>query len=209
MDAKKRTRITSIKVRRGVWSFAWEERRDEAGEWDKHTLVCGDEPRMDLLESMQAMARHVAEICELGQEAEKAVFVEGVKMAYKPGNSYLVLLAQKVLLASQTFLPLRTPPWPEHDEEGIDFCMSGDLVRDLRRLMAEAWRYIKGERAQQTLQFAAVVADDTNDDTDDDDNGVDTDSADDIDIDIDDVAAADADTDAAPDRRRGGRRKAG
>ena len=164
MDKQKRTRITSIKVRRGVWSFAWEEKREEASGWDKHTLVCGDEPRVELLEGLRAMARYAAEICEMGAEAEKAVFVDGIKMSYTLGNSYLVLLAQKALLACGALWQFRTPVWPEHPENGSDFCMSPDLVHDLRVLMTEAWRYIHGERAQQTLPFAKeCAAEDTND----------------------------------------------
>ena len=39
----------------------------------------------------------------------------------------------------------------EGDDE--DYCISLDLANDLKELEIEAWRYIDGERAQQSLDF--------------------------------------------------------
>lgn len=64
-------RITKIKVKKGVYYFAWEVFQASTSNWDSYTFSCKDQPRPELLERLQTLANHVAEICEFGEWGNK------------------------------------------------------------------------------------------------------------------------------------------
>lgn len=148
-------RITKIKAKEGMWTFAWEMYQEKTRNWDKHTLVCKDMPRVELEKSLQVMANHVTEICEFDQSATKRIAVGGVSISYTDDNRYLVITALKDLTNSKGPLVINTPVRPELPENDCEAanCMSDELVNDLRILEEEAWKYIIGDRAQQSLDF--------------------------------------------------------
>ena len=150
-------RVTKIKVKKGVFYFGWEVFQANTKNWDQHTLSCKDEPRPELLERLQILANHVTEICEFGEWETKKLIVSGVSMSYDgDGNCYLVITAQKTLEYSKAPLIINTPARPEMPESENDdpaFCWSDELCTDIDALEKEAWGYIEGERAQQTLDF--------------------------------------------------------
>ena len=150
-------RITKIKVKKGVYYFAWEVFQASTNNWDQHTLSCKDQPRLELLERLQVMANHVTEICEFGEWETKKLIVSGVSLGYSDkGNCYLVITAQKALEYSKAPLIINTPArpaTPESDAESQEFCWSDELTADIDALEQEAWKYIDGERAQMTLDF--------------------------------------------------------
>lgn len=150
-------RVTKIKVKKGVYYLAWEVFRASTKNWDQHTLSCKDQPRPELLERLQVMANHVTEICEFGEWETKKLIVSGVSLSYgDDGNCYLVITAQKALEYSKAPLIINTPARPaepENDADSPEFCWSDELANDIDALEWEAWKYIDGERAQQTLDF--------------------------------------------------------
>ena len=148
-------RITKVKAKKGEYSFSWEIYQEFTKNWDKHTLVCKDPPREELKKRLQIMANHVTEICEFEEGATKKIAVSGITISYTDGNRYLVITALKDLTYSKSPLVINTPARPELPENECDeeFCMSDELVQDLHYLEEEAWAYINGDRAQQTLDF--------------------------------------------------------
>lgn len=149
-------RVTKVKVKKGIYYFAWEEYQSSTTNWDAHTLTCKDKPRDELLTAMVALVPHVLDICEFDKENAKDFMVSGVTWSYTDDNQYVTLTAQKKLEFSRAPLLLNTPVRPENAGENGDvaFCMSGELMDDLEKLQEEAWRYIMGDRAQQELAFA-------------------------------------------------------
>lgn len=87
----------------------------------------------------------------------KKLLVSGVSLGYSDeGNCYLVITAQKALEYSKAPLIINTPArpeMPESDADSEEFCWSDELCTDVDALEQEAWKYIDGERAQQTLDF--------------------------------------------------------
>mgnify|MGYP000847248248 FL=1 len=148
--------ITKIKVKKGSYFFAWEEYQSSTANWDGHTLTCKDKPRDELLAAMKALAPHVLDICEFVKENIEDFMVSGVTWSYTEDNQYVTLTAQKKLEYSRAPLILNTPVRPEEPgkDDDMTFCMSEELMDDLRKLEADAWRYIMGDRAQQQLDFA-------------------------------------------------------
>lgn len=151
-------RVTKIKVKKGVYYFAWEIYQETTKNWDQHTLSCKDPPREELKERIQVMANHVAEICEFPDYDLKKLIVSGITLSYgDEGNCYLVITAQKHLEYSKAPLIINTPARPAEPENENDdpaFCWSDELARDIGILEEEAWKYINGDRAQQKLDFA-------------------------------------------------------
>lgn len=158
-------RITKIKVKKGEYFFSWEIFQASTKNWDKHTLSCKDKPRPELLERLQTLANHVTEICEFGERETKKLIVSGVSLSYgDDGNCYLVITAQKALEYSKAPLIINTPARPaepENDADSPEFCWSDELANDIDALEREAWKYIDGERAQQTLDFEGGQQDDS------------------------------------------------
>ena len=150
-------RVTKIKVKKGAYHFGWEVFQPNTKNWDQHTLTCKDQPRPEFLERLQTLANHVTEICEFSEWETKKLIVSGVSLSYgDKGNCYLVITAQKALEHSKAPLIINTPArpeMPESDADSQEFCWSDDLAADVHALEQEAWMYIEGERAQQTLGF--------------------------------------------------------
>ena len=42
---------------------------------------------------------------------------------------------------------------PQNEADSEDYCISLDLANDFKALESEAWLYINGKRAQQSLDF--------------------------------------------------------
>lgn len=150
-------RITKIKAKKGIYCFGWEVYRDQTNSWDQYTFSCKDMPRPELLERLQVMANHVTTICEFAEQETKKLIVSGVSLSYnEKGNCYLVITAQKALVYSKAPLIINTPARPaepENESDSYDYCWSDELADDIEILQKEAWKYISGERAQQTLDF--------------------------------------------------------
>ncbi|MBR3622028.1 MAG: hypothetical protein IKN43_01595 [Selenomonadaceae bacterium] len=85
------------------------------------------------------------------------MIASGISFTYaaddKPPNCYLVITAQKELEYSNSPLILNTPARPQEPEYALteEFCWSDELADDIEKLKEEAWRYIKGERAEMSL----------------------------------------------------------
>ena len=103
-----------------------------------------------------AMVAHVIEICEFDERDAKRIIVSGITESHTDDNRYITITAQKSLEYSKAPLIISTPArpeWPQNEADSEDYCISRELGDDLKALESEAWRYIDGERAQQTLDF--------------------------------------------------------
>lgn len=151
----KKKRITKIKVKKGEYFFGWEVYQEATKSWDAYTMKCEDPPREELKERMLAMVAHVIEICELNERVGKKFIISGITESHSDDNRYITITAQKALEHSKAPLIINTPARPElpQNEADEEYCISLELANDLKALEEEAWRYIDGERAQQSLDF--------------------------------------------------------
>ena len=153
---ERKKRITKIKAKKGEYFFAWEIYQKATDSWDAYTMTCKDPPRVELKERMIAMVAHVIDICEFDKRDAKRIKVSGITESYTDDNRYITITAQKELEYSKAPLIINTPArpeWPQNEADSEDYCISRELGDDLKALESEAWRYIDGERAQQTLDF--------------------------------------------------------
>lgn len=152
---ERKKRITKIKAKKGEYFFGWEVYQEATKSWDAYTMTCKDPPRVELKERMIAMAAHVINICEFDKRDEKRIIVSGITESNSDDNRYITITAQKALEHSKAPLIINTPARPElpQNEADEEYCISLELANDLKALEEEAWRYIDGERAQQSLDF--------------------------------------------------------
>ena len=153
---ERKKRITKIKAKKGEYFFGWEIYQESTKSWDAYTMTCKDPPRVELKERMLAMVAHVIDICEFDERDAKRIKVSGITESHTDDNRYITITAQKELEHSKAPLIINTPARPEmlqNEAESENYCISDALADDLKALESEAWRYIDGERAQQTLDF--------------------------------------------------------
>lgn len=126
--------------------------------WDEYSFTCSDEPRPELYEALKALAPHVIEMCELPESYLPRIDVRGVSFSYGGQNEVMgaTIIAQMALDNSHVALNLNTPhkasePYnPEGPADEMQL-LSNECVEALGELCDEVERYIKGDRAQQSL----------------------------------------------------------
>ena len=150
-------RITKVKRKKNELEISWEQLNETTGTYDKYGITSKDIPLPELLKRLQVMSNHVEEICELPQGAAKKIVVAGIAISYSESNIHLVITAYRELSKSKSPMLINTPARPAYPEGDKDdtYCMSDECFRDLLAVANEAMKYIKGERAQQTLHFDA------------------------------------------------------
>lgn len=148
-------RLTKVKAKAGKWTIGWEKMSESTGTYDSYEINSRDMPNDDLPKRLQVMANHVADICELPPGAAKKIVASGVSINYTEDNCYVVITAQKALINSKSPLLINTPARPLYpgEDEDDNYCMSEELYDDLIILEKEALKYVRGERAQQVLDF--------------------------------------------------------
>lgn len=143
--------ITKIKIKGEYYVLGWEVYKSAIKTYEAYIMKTLDPPRQELIESLQSMAEHVAEICELKKDDAKKIKVTGITIVHKHDTRYITITAKKKLATSKSPLIINTPIRSDTGEE--PYCMSEKMLSDLQILEDEAWRYIRGERAQQKLSL--------------------------------------------------------
>ena len=151
-------RIIKVKVKKGEWTIRWQKKNEAAETYDTYEVTSKDPPLEELPKRLQVMANHVTEICDLPESATKNIAVSGITVSYTDKNRYLVITAVRSLSKSKAPMLINTPARPLYPEDDQDetFCMSKECFEDLLAVENEAMKYIRGERAQMSLDFAGA-----------------------------------------------------
>lgn len=152
-------RIIKVKVKKGEWTIRWQKKNEAAETYDTYEVTSKDLPLEDLPKRLQVMANHVTEICDLPEGATKNIVVSGITESYTDENRYLIITAVRALSKSKAPMLINTPARPLYPEGDQDetFCMSKECFEDLLAVENEAMKYIRGERAQMTLDFEGAA----------------------------------------------------
>lgn len=152
---EKAERIIKVKVKKDKWTICWQKKSEATGTYDIYEVTSKDMPLEGLPKRLQVMANHVTEICDLPESATKNIVVSGITEIYTDKNCYLVITAIRTLSKSKAPMLINTPVRPLYPEGDQDeaFCMSKECFEDLLAVETEAMKYVRGERAQQSLDF--------------------------------------------------------
>ena len=151
-------RIIKVKAKKGEWTIRWQKKNEAADTYDTYEVTSKDMPLEELPKRLQVMANHVTEICDLPESATKNIVVSGITESYTDENRYLVITAVRSLSKSKAPMLINTPArplYPENDQDET-FCISKECLQDLLAVENEAMKYIRGERAQMSLDFAGA-----------------------------------------------------
>ena len=150
-------RFQKIKFNKGKVRMEYEVENDK-GDMDEFAFTCGDEPKPEFKEALQALDQDIIEMCELPVEYINRVTVTGVSFSYGGEGEVMgaVIVSQMRLNKSNVPLNLNSPhkasePYGEdaQDEQLLDH----DCVERLETLISEAEDYVKGIRAQKRFSF--------------------------------------------------------
>ena len=114
---------------------------------DRFSLTCGEPARPEFYEALQALAPHVAEICELPETCVDRIIVTGVSFSYKADVVGATISAKMRLEKIDAVVAINTP----HMFEKGPLRFSEECAEVLSLIEGEARRYICGDRAQAQL----------------------------------------------------------
>ena len=131
---------------------------DGPGNFDEYSLTCREKARPEFYETMEALAEHVVDMCELPENYLNRIKVRGVSFSYGGETEVMgaVISASMELKESYQALNLTTPhkasamynPTTPDDEMQL---LTGDCIEALEALQEECMAYIEGDRAQGNL----------------------------------------------------------
>ena len=147
--------ITKAKYDGSKVRIEYQQPRPGGGEPDEFSVACCDKPRREFDDRLQALVADVVTICELAPTDAAALTVRGVSCTYKDDVFGVCITALKALRTSNAPLVLNSPHLPEQAYSGNpgdpNPILPAGVADRVRRLLAEAERYVAGDRAQGSL----------------------------------------------------------
>lgn len=153
MDERIYTKI-KYSAKESKTTLSWRETTKNG--FDEHSLVCCDLPRPELVEALDKLRTHVAEILELPAQYLADASVTSVSLSYSGDDGVMgaTITTLKPLANSNAPFVLNTPhKTAEPISAGGDpsICLSFEAVAAIKVLCAEADLYVNGDRAQGDL----------------------------------------------------------
>jgi len=152
-------RIRKVKVQKGRVTINYQE-SSPAGGWTDCAISSHEQPRPQLPVALGRMADHVIETCELQEGDLDRIQVHGVSIGYHMSNDQdqrsIVITATRKLHQSLAPMVINTPAKKEEvdgKKEDPRTAMTIECNQDMVVVMAEAIRYINGERQQERLDL--------------------------------------------------------
>lgn len=132
------------------------------GEPDEFETKCSDKPAPELIAALAALRSHVGHILELPPAYTEGLVVRGVSLGYGGETEVMgaTITALRTLQTARAPLVLNTPflPSAPYSETGDPGPLLPETCTDaLRKVEAEAFRYVDGHRAQGDLFAAPAV----------------------------------------------------
>ena len=123
------------------------------GKTNEYSMKCVDRARPEFYDLLQALRRHVAQICELPTKPSDIARMEvrGISLSWTNDIMGVVITALKELKRSNSPLVINTPHMPVEpysDDGDPTKCLDRHCVEGVENLISEARRYLEGDRAQ-------------------------------------------------------------
>lgn len=122
---------------------------------DEYDLVCHDNPLPSFLKAIEALAPHVCTLCEFPARDAAKIIPTGITCRGKDDSILALITAKKPVKKGNRVFNIATPILPMHedaDNPAADH-MEPAEAKAIEKVIAEAERYVDGERAQGQIQF--------------------------------------------------------
>lgn len=149
MSRRRIQRFTKIKYDGSKVRLEYELTRPRGGDPDEFVYVCSDRPLPSFPEALQALDVDVCHICEFPSSEAAKLAVRGVSIGYEDDVPGLCITALRSVMTANSPLILNTPYLPERPRtsDPSGYRLPHETVRRLKKVIAEANRYLDGERA--------------------------------------------------------------
>lgn len=150
MSRRRELRFTKIKFDGQRMRLEYQVTRPRGGEPDEFVYVCSDKPLPSFSVALQALDVDVCHICEFPSSERVKMSVRGVSLGWTDDNMGACVTALRALMTSDAPLILNTPylPTKPRVSDPSGFRLPVATVRRLQALIAEANRYLDGERSR-------------------------------------------------------------
>lgn len=152
-------RIKKIKVINETKLRIDYDNKNHVGDIDRFSLISSEPAAPSLYAAINSLSPFVHEMCELSAADKDLVSAFAVSLVYTGEDESLgaVISARKTLKNSNTKLVLNTPLKSEDSSDDKQVLPSG-CVGVIQTVLAEAEKYVTGERAQMDLFTGQEVA---------------------------------------------------
>lgn len=152
-------RIRKVKITKENKVSMVYEKQTRNGGWDEYSLTCSEEARPEFYQSIEKLAPHVIEMCELPKAYLERIKVRGVSFSWSGEKERVMgatISAAMELKDSHPNLNINTPHkaeamYNENTPDDEKQLLSSDCVDVLEYLQTECRAYINGERAQASI----------------------------------------------------------
>ena len=155
-----KTRFSKIKYDGAKVRIEYEVDRENGNDPDEYSLFSADAPATSFHAALRALREDVIAICELPADQADKLSIRGVSLSNTNGIMGACITALKAVTTANAPLVLNTPHLPSAPySDNPEPVLATETVERLNVLMAEAQKYIDGERAQGDLFARADVLD--------------------------------------------------
>ena len=153
MGKKKEIRYNKIKIEdTGKVRLHFDLPQGEG--YDRHEVLYKDAPLPELQKSLDTLAIHVAEICELPKEYAENMVIIGITLSHSKTNIMGCTITAKKTLANKRVVLINSPHLPEepYSETGDQSAvLSVKCVKGIKLVIKQAESYRTGNRAQADM----------------------------------------------------------
>lgn len=141
--------ITSVRNLRKAIRIEWRQGADEIGR------TFHDNPRKSFYTALTNLKPHVVSLCELSAPDEKKIEATGITVVAKGDNEHALIVARKAIRKGKRVFNISTPLLPMYadaENKSLDH-MEKEEANAIERVIAEAKKYINGDREQGQIQW--------------------------------------------------------
>lgn len=141
--------ITAVRNLRKSLRIEWLEGSDEVGR-NFH-----DNPLPSFYKALAALTPHVCSLCELPAGDAKKIEATGITVRARGENNLALVVARKKIRKGKRVFNISTPllaMYEDAEAKGADH-MESDEAKAIEKVIAEAKKYLRGERAQGQIAF--------------------------------------------------------
>lgn len=141
--------ITAVRNNRKSIHVEWLQGADEYG------VNFHDNPLPSFLKALEKLPAHVCTLCEFPAKDADKIEATGITATEKGDNTLALIVAKKKIKKAGRVFNIATPLLPMYadPENKTADCMSEDEAGAIEKVIAEAKKYVLGERAQGQIKF--------------------------------------------------------
>lgn len=149
MSRRRILRFTKVKYDGSKMRLEYEVTRPRGGEPDELAYASADRPLPSFVDALQALVPDVCAICEFPSSEHPKFTVRGVSLSWTDDVMGACITALRALMTADAPLIINSPFLPEkpRSSDPSGYRLPVGTVRRLRELLAEAERYLDGDRA--------------------------------------------------------------